>query len=272
MSKEIVQERTEMEITSLPVLTPAHLKKQLSVETERRHLLQKFIQENLTEGVDYGRIHLATKDRCAKPRECKNEYHLSKPCLFKPGAEKFCSLLQLRAEFAADKETLEMMGGNSGVIAFRCQLTHIPSGRVMAEGRGTCSLSEKGGLANTAVKIAEKRAHIDAVLRLGLSDSFTQDIEDMKEVADAVDILTPVVVPQKVTLSPQQFRDIRTYAFVKRADMNSIREYVLKAFDSPLEEITPEQAGKVMAMLRKKYGKLENIEQFVTEKKEKQTV
>jgi hypothetical protein len=54
--------------------------------------------------------------------------------------------------------------------------------------------------------------------------------------------------------------------------MNSIREYVLKAFDSPLEEITPEQAGKVMAMLRKKYGKLENIEQFVTEKKEKQTV
>lgn len=233
------------------VLNPEELKKQLKVEQSRRELLHTFIKQNLTEGTDYGRIHIATRERCPRPWDCKDEKHFSKPCLFKPGAEKFCSLLQLRANFSADKETLEMVGNPSGLVAFRCELTQIPTGYTLAEGRGACSVDEKGGFVNTTVKIAEKRAHIDAVLRLGLSDSFTQDLEDMKE------------VPQPVMdegASRKQLEDIRFFAFVKKADMKKIREYVKSEFSTTFEKVSKQQAEQVMAMLEKKYGKLENVE------------
>lgn len=237
-------------------LQPAHLEKQLKMEGERRQLLNSFIQENLTEGVDYGRIHVASKEKCSRPWECKNEYHFSKPCLFKPGAEKFCSLLQLRAEFLADKDTLEMVGSaGTGLVAFRCILSHVSTGNVMAEGRGACAVSEKGGLVNTTVKIAEKRAQIDAVLRLGLSDSFTQDLEDVKELHDAV----METKSQPVKASQKQLDDIRMFAFVKRAEMKNIRAYTEKHFGTQLEHITGEQADKVIAMLEKKYGQLTSV-------------
>lgn len=238
-------------------LQPAHLEKQLVAEGERRQLIQKFINDNLTEGVDYGRIHVASRDKCPKPWECKNDYHFSKPCLFKPGAEKFCSLLQLRAEFAPDKETLEMIGNAAtGLVAFRCVLSRIATGDVIAEGRGACSIAEKGGMVNTTVKIAEKRAQIDAVLRLGLSDSFTQDLEDVKELQEVV----AKDLPEPTPASQKQLDDIRMFAFVKRADMKNIRAYAEKQFGAKLEKITTEQADQVLAMLEKKYGSMSAVE------------
>lgn len=235
------------------VLDPIELKQQLVVEQERRQLLQRFIHKNLMEGVDYGRIHVASKDKCPNPRECRNEYHLSKPCLFKPGAEKFCSLLQLCAEFTADKETLDMMGGASGLVAFRCRLNHIPTNRTLAEGRGTCALSEKGGMANTTVKIAEKRALVDAVLRLGLSDSFTQDLEDMKELPAAI-LETQATAAAPLRASQQELNRIKFYAMAKRVDVKKIDAFTRKHYATSFEDITSAQASRVMNMLEKKYG------------------
>jgi hypothetical protein len=237
-------------------LQPAVLEKQLQAEDTRRKVVQKFIQQNLTEGIDYGRIHVVTRDKCAKPWDCKIDSHFSKPCLFKPGAEKFCSLLQLRAEFIADKDTLEMIGtAATGLVAFRCLLSRVNQGDVISEGRGACSIAEKGGLVNTTVKIAEKRAQVDAVLRLGLSDSFTQDLEDVKELSSVV----ADNQSQTQAVSPKQLDDIRMFAFVKSADLKSIRAYTLKEFGSQLEKITPEQADQVLAMLEKKYGAISAI-------------
>lgn len=148
-------------------MNPNNMAALIQAETERRKILQDFIASHLVKDTDYGTIAIHGKE--------------SKPCLFKPGSEKFCSLLQLRAEFTKDEETISMLTNPGDVLALKCHLIHIPSGNVMAEGRGACSLKEKQGMVNTAIKIAEKRAQIDAVLRLGFSDSFTQDLEDMEE-------------------------------------------------------------------------------------------
>ena len=54
-------------------------------------------------------------------------------------------------------------------------------GQVVGQGRGVAELRETSMTsANMAVKMAEKRAYVDAVLRAaGLSQYFTQDLEDM---------------------------------------------------------------------------------------------
>lgn len=164
----------------LQTFDPKNLQGLIAQETERRSTLRAFIAQHLIEGVDYGTIQIGGR--------------ASKPCLFKPGAEKFCSLLQLRAEFVKDEETLSMMGDTTrDVIAYVCRLVHVSSGNLIAEGRGACALKEKQGSVNTTVKIAEKRAQIDAVLRLGFSESFTQDLEDMT---------VPAVAATHVTAAP----------------------------------------------------------------------
>jgi len=158
------------------VLTVGDLRTRIQEETEQRKLITEFISKHMKEGIDYGKIKVRTKDG----REVE-----SKPSLFKPGSEKFCSLFHLRPVFVRDDETWEMAGKVPGLFAYKCQLI-APNGAVVGEGRGAARLTEKAGWTeNNAIKIAEKRAQIDAVLRTGgLSDFFTQDLEDMQEIIE----------------------------------------------------------------------------------------
>jgi hypothetical protein len=66
------------------------------------------------------------------------------------------------------------------------------SGRIIASGVGACTTMETKYIRsprdyeNTVLKMAKKRAMIDAVLNaFGLSDRFTQDVEEMAQFADA---------------------------------------------------------------------------------------
>jgi hypothetical protein len=154
--------------------------KNLKLEKDTRKLILKFIEDQLKDGIDYGEIHI-NKD-CTNKYNCDNPRHYSKPCLFKSGSEKFISLLKLRAEFIKDDETLSMIPEEvkttaKGILAYKCNLIHVPTGNIIAEGRGACTVKEKGNI-NNAVKIGLKRSQVDAVLRLGLSEVFTQDLED----------------------------------------------------------------------------------------------
>lgn len=149
------------------MLTPKQLEKQLERDTEMRQIIKKYINENMDEGKDYGSIVVKGVT--------------SKPSLFKPGSEKFCGLFKIRASFRKDEETVEMLGNTPGIIAYICDLVDS-RGRVVGEGRGVYKVSttDSDFNINKAVKIAEKRAQIDAVLRTGgLSDFFTQDMEDL---------------------------------------------------------------------------------------------
>lgn len=172
---------------ALTSISPSQMAEQIKNEQEKRKLLTQYIAKNLKKGTDYGPIHI--KKDCENKYNCTNKYHYSKDVLFKPGAEKFCSLFKLRAEFLEDAETKTMLGNKDGIIAFICRL-YTPNGILAGEGRGVCSVAEKNGSENVAVKIAEKRAKIDAVLGTGgLSDFFTADLEEIELDKDQTPIL-----------------------------------------------------------------------------------
>lgn len=136
-------------------------------EANKRKLLTAYIAHHMVSGTDYGTIDMGGRK--------------SKPSLFKPGSEKFLSLFKLTATFKKDGDTWDMAGQVPGLFTYICELK-TAKGVVVGEGRGAANLKEKNNwTVNNAVKIAEKRAQIDAVLRTGaLSDFFTQDLEDMK--------------------------------------------------------------------------------------------
>jgi hypothetical protein len=149
-------------------LTVERMEELVETTAAIRALLARYIRATFKPGLHYGIIPLAGQEN-------------SKPTLLKAGAEMICLLFGWRARFVADKETVEMYGpGTTGTFAYVCQLIDR-QGQVVGQGRGVAELRETSmSSANMAVKMAEKRAYVDAVLRAaGLSAYFTQDLEDM---------------------------------------------------------------------------------------------
>ena len=218
-------------------MDPAALKDRLVEEKERRALMRGFIASELKENVDYGTIPGVRS---------------SKPCLFKPGAEKFCSLLQLRAEFARDQETLDMAGGKEGLIAYVCRLIHNPTGQVVAEGRGACSVGEKQGNVNTTIKIAEKRAMIDAVLRLGLSESYTQDAPGEDEAPEQPRPTTTAAGNPRGSITEPQMRMVYGLLHQIGASKEQADEFAQKQFGVRLSGLTLAQGKALIDKLQER--------------------
>jgi hypothetical protein len=85
-----------------------------------------------------------------------------------------------------------MLGRPAGVICYVCAL-YTKQGDCVGEGRGAREVTKDQDI-NKAIKMAQKSAQIDAILRTGsLSDSFTQDLEDL-------------AAHEKVTVRPQKRR------------------------------------------------------------------
>jgi len=151
-----------------------------------RKALLKWAQSKLQAGIDYGQIHVVGKDKCrlavdGRAQDCIDPRHWSKASLWKPGAEKICGILGLIPRFPnlAEYEKATLRGEDIKVIILKCEL-HTGNGFVAAEGTGARRVDQDRGDINKSLKMAEKSAHIDATLRVaGLSELFTQDIEDM---------------------------------------------------------------------------------------------
>jgi len=86
--------------------------------------------------------------------------------------------------FESEEEEGEVYGLYRYVI--RCALMSRATGKIVGDGLGSCSTMESKyirhprDMENTVLKMAEKRALIAATLNaFGLSDRFTQDVEDM---------------------------------------------------------------------------------------------
>ncbi len=161
----------------------------------------QIIQKSLTKGVDYDVIP-GTGD---------------KPSLLKPGAERLNLAFGAAPEYEIiekeidhDREvrwtkkkkewnnkfkgdrtfTMKLEEGSSfGLYRYviRCRIKR--AGRLLAECIGTCSTLESKYIdrprdcENTALKMAQKRAYVGATLHAyGLSNRFTQDVEDNPEV------------------------------------------------------------------------------------------
>jgi len=143
----------------------------------------------------------------------------SKPTLLKPGAEKLLMMFGLTSEYQIIEKIEDY---EKGIFAYTMKCILSKGGYKITEGVGSCNSKEnkyrwrwvsenelptgvdKGSLkqrtnrwgnaeyqiendeiysqANTILKMAKKRAQIDATLTVAsLSEVFTQDIEDMKE-------------------------------------------------------------------------------------------
>lgn len=136
--------------------------------TRRFQALNEFVQSSMHRGIDYGLIS-----------------GFSKPTLLKPGAEKLCDAFGFT-------KTVEVVNRieqwDIGVFSYEVKVTlsNKDNGVVEAEGIGSCNSKEVAyrfqdpfTIVNTLLKMAKKRALIDAVLSATRSSGlFTQDIED----------------------------------------------------------------------------------------------
>lgn len=98
--------------------------------------------------------------------------------LYKAGAELICDIFGARPEYKPDGT-----GSSPACCSMLCRL-FSKSGELLGEGHGACAIKKDKDYAdiaaNKAVKMAEKRALVNAVLdTYHLSDLFTQDLEDM---------------------------------------------------------------------------------------------
>lgn len=158
------------------------LKEALAAQTEQRQLIADFIKKHLKKGSDYIRIHVVKNCQAEEKQRgsCRASYHFSKDVLAKPGQEKIFSLFQLSSELVRDDETLRMLEGTpqakQGLVAYRCIVKR--GEKVIAEGRGAAVVGDNRRDVNATIKIAEKRARMDACLSLGFSEYFAQDLDD----------------------------------------------------------------------------------------------
>jgi hypothetical protein len=132
---------------------------------ERADAIHAIMKEAMSIGIDYGPI-----PGCGP-----------KPTLLKPGAEKLLMMFQVAPKVSVTDLC------TPDVYRYRVLVSLISqAGIYLGDGIGECSSLEKkwirpnpADVANTVLKMAKKRALVDAVLTvLGASDIFTQDIED----------------------------------------------------------------------------------------------
>lgn len=216
-TKEIVVATQEKPTAGLirPVVSAADL-------IDHHKEVTEIIRRGLEEGRDYGKIP-GTSDR---------------PVLLKPGAERLAAAFGcaptyevISSEVDHDRrvqwskrrwnkqsrqyetETGESLGLYR--YAVRCRLVHRASGQIAGEGIGSASTMESKyidrprDLENTVLKMAQKRALVAAVLNaFGLSDRFTQDLEDFEpaEVAPAAPHTEPL--PTKPTNGKSTLRTL----------------------------------------------------------------
>ena len=168
-----VSTQNKTNFIDLATTTPELVKHNLSVINE----ISSTIKDSLIDGMDYGQIP-----------------DTDKPTLFKAGADKLCFLFGLRQE--AELISREFTNERKIIITYTFKVKLLDfKNRVIAMGMGLCSSAEKSKetqnplhIENTLLKMAKKRALVDAVVSLGtLSKVFTQDIEDMPLATSNID-------------------------------------------------------------------------------------
>lgn len=229
-------------VTPSPLdLPPDQFRAGLDRRKQNRQLLMEWLRTALVEGVDYGRIHVASRDRCqyarsGRAKECPDASHWSKPSLFKPGAEKITGMLGMTVHYpslaAYEAAFLSLTSAEISVVMLRCELRDVQS-HVVAEGIGARNIAQDHGDINKSLKMAEKSAHIDATLRLaGLSEVFTQDIEDRQLVEDEDSAsrspsgkVTGTAKPRRSSAASPT-ADAQTGNAVERKEVSAVRERI----------------------------------------------
>ena len=203
----------------------------------------------LKRGVDFGMIRKKNGDAMTK-----------NPTLFKSGAEKVAVAYGLCQRYTVESKIEDVENGFF-YFCVRCDLVKIVNGTEYVitssygsgntrEGR-TGSQSPYDG-ANSALKMAQKRALVSAALSLGcMSDCFTQDIESDTEDASVYfadkDPSKPITAKQitffyaatgRRGMTKNEAKD-----FLKAHGYNSAKEIKSGDFDALLEDLDKVQEG-----------------------------
>ena len=195
-----------------------------------------------------------------------------KPTLLTPGAEKILMLLGVTSTY----ELLEhVQDYDKGFFAYTVKCVVSKDGLIITEGLGHCNSRERKfmsqkvdpyTIANTCLKIAKKRAQVDAALTIAsLSDVFTQDAEDMdipvpvkriqehapEEPETAQEVLLDEAVNTIITFG--KYRG-KTLGEIASSDMNYLRWLAHKA-----EDVNIRNAAETVAHLASAPQKISSI-------------
>lgn len=164
------------DIRSMAMLAPAESMQQgLAEYAAKRRTFRDWLRHQMQEGVHFG-----FPPGCRA--EDKGAAWQSKPSLYKAGAEFVVDLMGLRAEYASDETTWRMLGQPKDTYFRVCTLVSRQNGEVIGSGTGARKNGDKRMDTNASLKMADKSALVAAVLNAyGLSDLFTQDIEDQQQ-------------------------------------------------------------------------------------------
>ena len=164
-----------------------------------------------------------------------------KKVLSKGGAERLAEIYSITAEFIADKESLAFFDNTSGTVAYRCILKR--DGKVIGEGRGSASVKDHDDSVNSTIKVAQKSAFVDGILRVtGMSFLFTQDLvqedvtdepdlERRDEVASYTDTDLPKYATEKQRAFLKKLIDERCSFSTKSEYLDKLNSSNLSRFD-----------------------------------------
>lgn len=196
----------------------------------RIHMLQDFIKKYMKKDEDYGEIP-----------------GISKPTLLKPGAEKLCDVYGF-SKLVEVKNRIE--DWEKGLFHYEVEVTLLnkKNNLVESQGVGSCNSKERKyryqdayTIVNTILKMAKKRALIDAVLSATRSSGlFTQDVEDM----EMEDLIKPSTEKQR--------RYILSLTKEKHFDEEQLRTFCSNTIgvDKPSKEWSSEEASKIIEALQ----------------------
>ena len=113
----------------------------------------------------------------------------TKPMLFKSGAENIMMLFGLLTNIEIVTAIPAQLTRDTDFVSYTVKCRLLKNGEIVSEGIGTCSSGEKKyskadalDIANTIMKMAAKRALVDAVLHIAsLSAIFAEEAQDMAD-------------------------------------------------------------------------------------------
>jgi hypothetical protein len=215
----------------------------LAEAKERIKMLQSFVREMMTPGVDFGLIPNCTK-----------------PTLLKPGAEKLCDIFGFSKQVVVENRVEDW---SVGFVHYEVKTVLISkrTGAIEAEGVGCCNSKERKyktqdgfSIANTILKMAKKRSLVDAVLSATRSsDLFTQDIEDITLEPKPIKKAEPTK-PAPVVITPinkQQLREIFSIVSQNAIAIERVKAILQTRYNVDASvKLTSEQAEDLKVQLK----------------------
>ena len=234
--------------------------------TDRVNLVHEVLKKVMVEGTHYGKVP-----------GCGN-----KMVLLKPGADVLAMVFKLVPQFQVIKNDL---ANGHREFDVTCSM-YAADGSLLGQGVGSCSTMEKkyryrknekgdqiendniADVYNTVLKMAKKRAHIDATLTVtGAADIFTQDlIEDEDEPRKQ-----PVKMPTATKAKEQTTTVTGEVTNVSKAESKpdaakhwvkwglTIGESTYGTFDKELGEFSESLIGKTVTITYSENGKYKTI-------------